>query len=86
MFEVDIDSNSYNDIFEHLYEKGFDSATCHKIASDMYLDEMAKEKAGDFETFTDWFGDKLTENFGANDFAIIHFTKFRYANSKSENN
>lgn len=49
MFEVDTESELYNDVFNHLYEKGSDSATCHKIASDMYLDEMAKDKAGDFE-------------------------------------
>ena len=48
-FEVDVESDFYNEIFNHLYEKGNDSSICHLVASEMYIENQAKEKANDFE-------------------------------------
>lgn len=56
------------------------------VDSDVRLVELAKNDGLDFEDFKAWFGDKLTENNGNNDLAIIHFTPFRYSNSKTSIN
>ena len=56
------------------------------VDSDVRLVELAKNDGLDFEDFKAWFGDKLTENNGNNDLAIIHFTPFRYLNNKTNIN
>lgn len=53
--------------------------------SNVKLKTLAENDGLDFETFKEWFGDKLTANNDNEDLAIIHFTNFRYTNSKSEN-
>ena len=55
------------------------------VDSDVRLSEIAKNDGLDFEDFKEWFGDKLTENYGGNDLVIIHFTPFRYENNKTKN-
>lgn len=53
------------------------------VDSDVLLVELAKNDGLDFETFKMWFGEKLTSD---EDLALIHFTPFRYPNSKTSIN
>ena len=56
------------------------------VDSSVRLVNIAENDGLDFETFKDWFGEKLTANNGNEDLAIIHFTNFRYENSKTATN
>lgn len=49
MFEIDETSDEYNMIYKHLIETGYNETVSEKLAANMYLEEMAKEKTTDFE-------------------------------------
>ena len=56
------------------------------VDSSVRLVNIAENDGLDFETFKDWFGEKLTANNVNEDLVIIHFTNFRYENSKTATN
>ena len=63
-----------------------DNSFIDDVDSSVRLVNIAENDGLDFETFKDWFGEKLTANNGNEDLAIIHFTSFRYENSKTATN